>query len=75
LRAPVEALAKQIPASLGVLEAIDSNSCLLCTGSYSLEGITIHLMLLGVEFQVHEPSQLVDHLRKLSERMARAAQA
>jgi predicted DNA-binding transcriptional regulator YafY len=74
LCAPAEALAKQIPASLGVLEAIDSNSCLLCTGSYSLESITIHLMLLGVEFQVHEPPQLVDHLRKLSERMARAAQ-
>jgi predicted DNA-binding transcriptional regulator YafY len=74
LRAPVEALAKHIPASAGVLEAIDNHSCMLRTGSHSLEGITIHLMMLGVDFRVHEPAQLIDHLRQLSERLARAAQ-
>src|SRR5579859_2523878 len=35
LQATVEVLAPRIPASAGVLEAIDDNSCLLHTGSHS----------------------------------------
>ena len=72
LHAPVEALAKRIPPWAGVLEAIDESSCMLRSGSHSLEGITIHLSMLGVEFQVHEPPELVDYVRKLTERLARA---
>jgi predicted DNA-binding transcriptional regulator YafY len=75
LHAPVEAVAKKIPASAGVLEAINDNSCMLHTGSHSLEGITIHLSLLGVEFQVHEPVELIDYVRKLTERLGRAVAA
>jgi len=37
-----------------------------------LEGITIHLSLLGVEFQVHEPAELIEYVRKLTERLGRA---
>jgi len=72
LHAPVEAVAKKIPPSAGVLEAIDDHSCMLHTGSHSLEGITIHLSLLGVEFQVHEPAELIEYVRKLTERLGRA---
>ena len=72
LHAPVEAVAKRIPPSAGVLEAIDDRSCMLHTGSHSLEGITIHLSLLGVDFQVHEPVELVDYIRRLAERLGRA---
>jgi predicted DNA-binding transcriptional regulator YafY len=73
LHAPVEAIAKRVPPSAGVLEAIDQRSCMLHTGTHSLEGLTIHLMLLGVDFQVHEPPELVDHLRRLAERLGRAS--
>jgi predicted DNA-binding transcriptional regulator YafY len=72
LHASVEAVAKRIPSSAGVLEAIDERSCMLHTGSHSLEGITIHLSLLGVDFQVHEPSELIDYIHQLTERLARA---
>ncbi len=72
LHAPVETVAKRIPPSAGVLEAINDHSCMLHTGSHSLEGITIHLSLLGVEFQVHEPVELVEYVRKLTERLGRA---
>jgi hypothetical protein len=30
--------------------------------------------MLGVDFEVHEPPELVAHLQALSERLARAAQ-
>jgi predicted DNA-binding transcriptional regulator YafY len=68
LRAPMESLAKRIPPSAGVLEAIDQNSCLLRTGSYSVEGVAMHLSWLGVDFQVHEPPELIEYMRKLASR-------
>jgi len=70
LRAPMEALAKRIPPSAGVLEAIDESSCLLQTGSYSVEGIAMHLSWLGVDFRVHEPQELIEHIGKLAARFA-----
>ena len=70
LHAPLETLAKRIPPSGGVLEAIDDKSCTLHTGSHSLEGITIHLSLLGVAFRVHEPPELIEYIRVLTERLA-----
>ena len=73
LNAPVETIAKRVPPSAGTLEAIDQRSCLLHTGSHSLEGLTIHLMLLGIDFQVHEPPELIDHLRRLAERLQRVS--
>ena len=45
---------------------------MLSTGSHSLEGITIHLSLLGVDFEVHEPPELIEYLRRLSARLGRA---
>lgn len=72
LHAPVDALAKRVPPSAGILEAIDERSCTLHTGSHSLEGITIHLSLLGVDFQVHEPPELIDYIRRLADRLRRA---
>ena len=68
LHAPLEALSKRIPASAGVLESIDDGSCLLQTGSYSVEGIAMHLSWLGVDFKVHEPPELIEHIRKISAR-------
>jgi predicted DNA-binding transcriptional regulator YafY len=72
LYAPADVLAKRIPPSAGVLEAIDERCCLLHTGSHSLEGITIHLSLLGVDFRVHEPPELIDYIRTLTDRLGRA---
>jgi predicted DNA-binding transcriptional regulator YafY len=72
IQAPVETIAKRVPPSAGVLEALDDHSCTLNTGSHSLEGITIHLSLLGVDFQVHEPPELIDYIRVLTERLSRA---
>jgi hypothetical protein len=69
LQSPMETLAKRISPSLGALEAIDTQSCLLHTGAHSLEAITIHLMLLGIDFQVHEPPELIAYIRELTVRL------
>jgi predicted DNA-binding transcriptional regulator YafY len=73
LHASVEALAARIPPSAGVLEAINDSSCLLHTGSQSLEGLTIHLLWLGIGFQVHEPAELVTYISALAARLQAAA--
>ena len=68
LHSPMEVLAQRIPPSAGVLESIDQGSCLLETGSYSLEGIAMHLSWLGVDFRVHEPPELIDYIARLAAR-------
>jgi len=72
LHASVEAVAKRIPPSAGVVEAIDEHSSMLHTGSDSLEGITIHLSLLGVDFHVHEPPELIEYIHRLADRLGQA---
>jgi len=69
---PMASIAQRVPPSAGVLEALDERSCILHTGSHSLDEITIHLSPLGVDFQVHEPPELVDYIRQLTDRLGRA---
>jgi predicted DNA-binding transcriptional regulator YafY len=72
LRAPVEALASRVPPSAGVLEAVDERSCILRTGSQSLEWLTVQLTMLGVDFEVHEPPELIAYIGELIARLGRA---
>src|SRR5258708_5511671 len=73
LHAAVEEVAKKVPPSAGVLEAIDSPTCMLNTGGHSLEMLAVHLTMIDVDFEVHEPPALIDHIRRLSDRLSRAA--
>jgi predicted DNA-binding transcriptional regulator YafY len=71
LHGPFDTLSKRISPSLGALEAIDLKSCMLHTGSHSLEAITIHLLLLGVDFKVHEPPELITYIKELTTRLTK----
>jgi predicted DNA-binding transcriptional regulator YafY len=73
LHAPVEDVAARVPPTAGLLEAVDSNTCTLYTGAPSLEILCVHLALIGVDFDVHDPPELADHIRVLAERFRRAA--
>jgi hypothetical protein len=46
---------------------------MLRTGSHSLEALAIHLSLIGVDFRVHEPPDLITYIRGLADRLKRAA--
>lgn len=72
LHAPIEVIARRVPPAAGSLEAIGPKSCLLQTGSHSLESIAIHLSWLGVDFEVHEPPELIAYLAQLSDRLKNA---
>jgi predicted DNA-binding transcriptional regulator YafY len=71
--APLATVAKHIPSSGGTIEAVDENSCVIQTASYSMEMLVMHLMFLNVGFRVHEPPELLEHMRVLASRFSAAA--
>jgi predicted DNA-binding transcriptional regulator YafY len=56
----------------GVVEAVDEGACLLDTGADTLETLAVYLGMLGADFEVGEPPELVAHLRDLADRYRRA---
>ncbi len=72
LHAPAETAAERIPATVGVIEAVDSHTCLLHTGSNSLDELAVWVASFGFRFRVHEPPELVAHIRDLTARLAEA---
>jgi predicted DNA-binding transcriptional regulator YafY len=72
VHAPADEIASRITPAVGHVEARDAVSCVLHTGSDSLEGFAVHLGMLGVDFEVVDPPELVDHITLLAERYARA---
>ncbi|MFJ2651342.1 helix-turn-helix transcriptional regulator [Streptomyces sp. NPDC087420] len=74
IRLPVSAeeAARSVSPSTGVLEAVDAHSCLLRTGAGSMEVMAFHVLSVGLDFEVVEPPELVDHIRALRDRLSRA---
>ncbi|MDT0381862.1 YafY family protein [Streptomyces sp. DSM 42041] len=72
LHAPVEEAAERVSLSTGTLEGVDERSCLLRTGAHSLDLMSVHLVMLGIDFEVREPVELAAHLRSLRDRLGRA---
>jgi predicted DNA-binding transcriptional regulator YafY len=68
-------VADRIPPTAGVVETVDQDRCLITTGGDSVAFIAMHLALLGNAFTVLEPPELIEELRVLAERLARAYQA
>ncbi|MFF3289919.1 helix-turn-helix transcriptional regulator [Streptomyces sp. NPDC003023] len=72
LRTSAERAAEAVGPADGILEAVDDSSCLLRTGATNLDVLVIHVMLRGLDFEVVEPPELVDHVRTLRDRLSRA---
>jgi predicted DNA-binding transcriptional regulator YafY len=70
--APAEAVLARIHAGVGVVEMTDDRRCVLVTGADSLATIAAYIGMLDMDFHVLEPAELVDHVRRLGERYARA---
>ncbi|MFD5398711.1 helix-turn-helix transcriptional regulator [Streptomyces sp. NPDC127097] len=60
-------------AAAGELEPVDEASCRWHSGPEALEWLAVRLALLGHEFTVHEPPELVAYLRAMGGRAQRAA--
>ena len=73
LHVAAEEASRTVPPAAGTLEAIDGRSCLLHMGAGSLDMLAIYLAMIGFDFEVQEPLELVEHIRRLGERLGRAA--
>ncbi|MBB6174362.1 putative DNA-binding transcriptional regulator YafY [Nocardiopsis mwathae] len=72
LRVPVAVAEERVSALSGVLKPLDATSCELRTGAGTLDMLVLHLAMIGFEFEVVEPVELVEHIRAMAERLGRA---
>lgn len=70
--APAEEVLRRINPTVGVVETVDEDHCVLVTGADSVETVAVWIGMLGLDFHVDEPPELVAHLRTLATRYAAA---
>ncbi|HEX2515937.1 MAG TPA: WYL domain-containing protein [Chloroflexota bacterium] len=73
VHAPAEQIAARINPAVGVLEPVDAGTCVLDTGAVTVEILAVYLGLLGADFEVDGPPQLLAYLILLAQRYRRAA--
>jgi len=73
--APAAEVLGRINPTVGVVETVDEQHCVLVTGGDSLEIIAVWIGMLGLDFHVTSPPELVAHIRELAGRYRRALPA
>ena len=72
IAAPAQQVIDRINPTVGVVESVDAETSLLLTGADSLETIAAYIGMLGMDFTVDSPPELVPHLLAVAERYLRA---
>ena len=75
LHAPAEEIRKRFPPHWGPVEPVDEHTCEYRTGDDDLDWLAMRIAMFGVDFDVHEPPELGEHLRTMARRLERAAGA
>jgi predicted DNA-binding transcriptional regulator YafY len=73
LHAPADEITSRVPAHWGAIVPIDGRTCEYRTGDDDLGWLAMRIAMLGVDFEVQEPPELVEQLRTLALRLQRAA--
>lgn len=72
VHAPAEVVAKRITPAVGVVMPVDEHTCVLETGADTMDTLALYLGLLGADFHVTDPPELIEHIRSLAARYTRA---
>lgn len=75
LHAPAADIRERVAAAAGFITPLGEARCVLETGAHSLDHLAIHIALLGVDFEVESPPELVLRVKELGERLRRAGSA
>jgi hypothetical protein len=70
--APADEVLARINPAVGVVEPVDGRSSVLITGADSLATVAAYVGMLGMDFHVVDPPELIAHVRTLGERYLRA---
>jgi predicted DNA-binding transcriptional regulator YafY len=73
--ASAAAVAERLPPFVGPVRAVDEETCVLSTGSDTPETLAVYLGMIGSDFTVAGPPELLDALAVLAERYRRAGGA
>jgi predicted DNA-binding transcriptional regulator YafY len=71
LHAPASEVAGRVPGHWGTIEPVDERTCEYRAGDDDLRWLALRIVMLGVDFEVSEPPELVEHLRELGLRLTR----
>ena len=66
--APAQDVLDRINPAVGVVETVDDGHCVLVTGADSIETVAVWIGMLGIDFHVDGPPELVEHLQVLARR-------
>lgn len=72
LYASADEVSSRVPAYWGAIVPIDAHRCEYRSGDDDLGWLAVRVAMLGVDCEVHEPPELVEHLRALADRLRRA---
>jgi len=75
LHTPAEEITSRVPPYWGTITPIDARTCEYRTGDDDLAWLALRIAMLGVDFEIHEPPELVEQLRELAQRLSRGARA
>ena len=70
--APAEDVLARINPTVGVVERTDADHCVLVTGADSVEIVAAYIGMLGLDFHVTDPPELVAAVERLGRRYLRA---
>lgn len=72
VRASADEVLARINPAVGVVEPVDAHECVLVTGADSFEVIAVYVGMLGMDFHIDGPAELVRRVDELGERYRRA---
>ena len=74
LHAPADVVRRSVPEHWGgTIQPIDGGRCEFRTGDDDLDWLAMRITMFRIDFEVHEPPELREHMRMLAERYRRAA--
>jgi len=73
VHAPATIVAEKIDPSVGLVEAIDGNRCVLITGADHPMTVAVYLALLDEDFTVDGPAELTEAIQTLARRYTAAS--
>src|SRR5215207_5179956 len=72
VHASADEMASRVPPYWGTFAPIDARSCEFRAGDHDLGWLAMRIAMLGVDVEVHEPPELIEHLQALARRLRRA---
>ena len=75
VHAPAAVAAERIPGYVGTIQTTDAGTCVLSTGNDDAEMLAAYLGMIGFDFTVTSPPELVAAVRKLGERYLKAVES